>query len=328
MVNQQIQWGMIGCGRVTEKKSAPSFNKIKGSQLVAVASRTAKKAEDYARRHGVPSWHMDPQEVISDPEVDIVYIATPPGSHKQYALECIEAGKPVYIEKPMARSFAECQAIREAAGEEGVPVYIAYYRRSLDYFNHVKKIVDEGTLGKILHVNMQQYFPARKEDHNPSNLPWRVVSEVSGGGYFHDLGSHALDILFYLFGDPVKVTGTATNHGGLYEAHDTIGALITLPGDVPATCSWSFVTPEPYRKDLVEVTGERGKLKFSVYSFKPVTLITGEKEESFTADPPEHIQMPLIQTIVDEINGKGVCPSTGKTATVTSLAMDRITGIL
>ena len=328
MDNKLIRWGMIGTGDVTEKKSAPSFNKIPGSRLVTVGNRTPGKAEDYARRHGIPTWHREPFDVIRDPEVDIVYIATPPGPHKEYALECIKAGKPVYIEKPMARTFAECQVINQMAGREGIPVYVAYYRRLLEYFNTVKKIVDEGRLGKVLQINMQQYFPAQKEDHDRSNLPWRVVPEISGGGYFHDIGCHALDILFYIFGDPVQVKGITMNKSGLYKADDTTGALLTLPGNLPVTGSWSFVTPEPLQKDLVEVTGDKGRIAFSIFSFDPIRLFTGEGEESFATTQPEHIQMPLIQSIVNELNGTGTCPSTGKTAAITSLVMDRITGIL
>jgi 1,5-anhydro-D-fructose reductase (1,5-anhydro-D-mannitol-forming) len=330
MLNKKrLQWGMIGCGNVTERKSAPSFNKIPGSKLVAVGSRTPEKAKDYAERHGVPSWYRDPHEVIADQKVDIVYIATPPGSHMEYALECIRAGKPVYIEKPMARTWEECRVINEAAGQAGVPVFVAYYRRSLEYFNRVKAIVEEGKLGRILQVSMQQYFPARQEDLDPSNPPWRVIPEVSGGGYFHDMGCHALDILFYIFGDPVHITGTSVNLGGLYRADDTVSALLTLPGNVPLTAGWSFVTPVPLSRDQVVVTGKRGSLRFSVFSFDPIRLTLESGEETFHTSRPEHIQMPLIRTIVEEMSGKkGACPSTGLTASVTSRVMDRVTGTI
>ena len=86
MAEKIIRWGMIGTGNVTELKSAPSFNKIENSRLVAVGNRTPEKAEDYAARHGIPTFHKNPFDVIHDPEVDIVYIATPPGSHMDYAL--------------------------------------------------------------------------------------------------------------------------------------------------------------------------------------------------------------------------------------------------
>ena len=326
MDTKTIKWGMIGTGDVTERKSGPSFNKIKGSQLVSVGNRTAKKAEDYARRHGIPICHRDPFDVISDPEVDIVYIATPPGSHMEYALEVIKAGKPVYLEKPMARTWHECTMINEAAEKRNIPVYVAYYRRSLEYFKKVKEIIDGGALGKILHINLQQNFPARDEDHRPGHMPWRLIPKESGGGYFHDMGCHALDILFYMFGDPLEVTGKACNRGGLYAPNDTISASLLLPDNLLATGSWSFVTPEINQKDQVEVVGEKGKLEFSIFGFSPIHITHGDHRNSFAIVQPEHIQMPFIQSIVSEMNGIGKCPSPGLTAAVTSRAMDIISG--
>jgi predicted dehydrogenase len=327
MTEKMIRWGMIGTGNVTELKSAPSFNKIKNSRLVAVGNRSHKKAEDYAARHGVPEVHNDPFDVIHNPEVDVVYIATPPGSHMDYALETIRAGKPLYIEKPMARTGAECRIINEAAEKAGLPVFVAYYRRGLDYFKKVKSIIDEGSLGKILHINLQQYYPARNEDYDRENLPWRVIPEDAGGGYFHDLGCHALDILFRIFGDPLEVNGNLSNVGGLYEPEDSLSASLLLPHNLLLTGSWNFVTPSDFRKDLVEVYGEKGKLSFGIFSFKPIILDTGDHRETIATIQPEHIQLPLITTIVNELNGKGKCPSTGRTAEVTSEAMDIIRGI-
>jgi 1,5-anhydro-D-fructose reductase (1,5-anhydro-D-mannitol-forming) len=325
MAENIIRWGMIGTGDVTERKSAPSFNKIENSRLVAVANRTFEKAEDYAARHNVPTVHRNPHDVIRNPEVDIVYIATPPGSHMDYALETIEEGKPLYIEKPMARTWEECNIINEAAEKKGLPVYVAYYRRSLDYFKKVRSIIQEGDLGKILHINLQQYFAARHEDYESQNLPWRVIPEDAGGGYFHDMGCHALDILFYIFGDPMEVTGMVSNMGGLYEPEDTLSANLILPGRLLVSASWSFVTPEPFQKDLVEVVAEKGKLKFSIFSFKPITLFTGDHKETMAIIQPEHIQLPHIRSIVAELNGNGKCPATGKTSAVTSRVMDIIT---
>jgi predicted dehydrogenase len=326
MGEKLVQWGMIGCGNVTEKKSAPSFNKIQGSRLVAVGNRTPERAKAYALEHGVPVWHKDPFEVIRNPEVQIVYIATPPGSHMEYALEAIREGKPVYIEKPMARTWEECRLINEAAAKKGLPVYVAYYRRALEYFRKAKDIVDSGQLGKLLYVNIHQHFPAREKDHDRADPPWHVIPSVSGGGYFHDVGCHALDILFYFFGDPLEVKGYSANIGGLYEPEDTLSVILKLPRHLLVTGSWNFVTPESFRKDLVEVLGEKAKLKFSIFSFAPVTLIRENGKEALEIAQPEHIQMPLIRTIVKELKGTGRCPSTGETAAVTSRAMDQILG--
>jgi predicted dehydrogenase len=326
MSEKTIQWGMIGCGDVTEKKSAPSFNKISNSRLVAVASRTPQRAEDYARRHAISSWHRNPSDVITDPEVDAVYIATPPGSHPEYALEVIKAGKPVYIEKPMAKTWDECQVINQSAEKHGVPVFVAYYRRSLGYFRTVKEIVESGRLGKVLHINMQQYFPIRDEDHDRDNPPWRIVPEISGGGYFHDVGCHALDILFYIFGDPVSVTGRKANMSGLYQPEDTVIANLVLPDGLLVSGTWSFVTPIYSTKDRITVTGESGNLDFSIFSFDPIEVTTGDGTEIFSPDTPEHIQMPMIKDIVSQLIGTGSCPSTGQTAAVTSRVMDEILG--
>lgn len=325
MMGRMIHWGMIGTGDVTERKSGPAFSKIPGSKLVAVGNRTHAKAENYARRHGIPTCHANPFEVINDPDVDIVYIATPPQSHPEYALACIKAGKPLYIEKPMARSHNECQVINNAADKAGVKVYVAYYRRALDYFLKVKALIEGRALGKILHINMQQFFPPREEDFHPDSPCWRVILDVSGGGYFHDMGCHALDIIFFIFGNPVKVSGHSLNTGQLYQADDTVAAVITLPEQVQLTGSWSFVTPEALTSDRVEITGEKGRLSFSVFSFEPILLSLDGNEESFSITPPEHIQMPMIQSIVDELMGKGSCQSTGITGAVSSKVMDQLT---
>ena len=101
---KMLRWGFIGCGEVTEKKSGPAFSEIEGSSVVAVMSRQERKARSYAERHGIPKWYTDAQELIDDPDVNAVYIATPPSSHATFAIMAMKAGKPVYVEKPLAAS--------------------------------------------------------------------------------------------------------------------------------------------------------------------------------------------------------------------------------
>ncbi len=117
----KIKWGIIGVGSVTELKSGPAFYKNENSELVAVMRRDAEKAADYAKRHGVKKWYSSATELINDPEVDVVYVATPPDSHASYAIQAMKAGKPVYVEKPMARTYAECQEMLRVSEETGVP---------------------------------------------------------------------------------------------------------------------------------------------------------------------------------------------------------------
>ncbi|RYY65433.1 MAG: Gfo/Idh/MocA family oxidoreductase, partial [Chitinophagaceae bacterium] len=115
-----IRWGIIGCGDVTEHKSGPAFNKVANSRLIAVMRRDAAKAKDYAERHGVPKYYSEAQLLIEDPDIDAIYIATPPDSHERYALAAIAAGKPVYVEKPMALTYAAAKKIKQQAQEKQV----------------------------------------------------------------------------------------------------------------------------------------------------------------------------------------------------------------
>ena len=149
---KEIKWGFIGCGEVTEKKSGPAFNEVAGSKVVAVMSRSEDKARSYAERHHIRKWYTDAQELIDDPDVNAVYIATPPSSHATFAIMSMKAGKPVYVEKPLAASYNECIRINRVSEQTGVPCFVAYYRRYLPYFQKVKEIIQSGGIGEVNHV--------------------------------------------------------------------------------------------------------------------------------------------------------------------------------
>lgn len=168
---KQINWGFIGCGEVTEKKSGPAFNEVEGSRVIAVMSRTEKRARSYAGRHHVPKWYTDAQEIINDPDINAVYVATPPSSHATYAIMAMHAGKPVYVEKPLASSYDECARINRVSELTGVPCYVAYYRRYLPYFQRVKKIITDGVIGKVTNVQIRFSVPPREfDDASRKNL--------------------------------------------------------------------------------------------------------------------------------------------------------------
>ena len=131
---KKINWGIIGCGDVTEIKSGPAFNKVNNSSLVAVMRRDTEKAKDYARRHNIPRWYDDANRLINDPGVNAVYIATPPSSHEEYALAAIHAGKPVYLEKPMALNYQSAVIIANTAAGKNIKLVVAHYRRAQPLF--------------------------------------------------------------------------------------------------------------------------------------------------------------------------------------------------
>jgi len=322
----EICWGILGCGTVTEVKSGPAFNRIEGSKLVAVMRRDGEKARDYARRHGVPNWYDDADKLINDPDVNAVYIATPPDCHAEYTIRAAQASKPVYVEKPMARSFAECETMIEACEKANVPLFVAYYRRTLPDFLKVKELVHTGAIGRVCLVTVELYNQPRPEALDSDNPPWRVIPEIAGGGYFFDLGSHELDFLDYLFGPIVSVNGHTANQAGLYPAEDIVCASFTFESGVLGSAVWCFTVSPQSRKDCIRIVGDKGNITFSSFDPGPVTLETARGVEQFKIPRPQHVQQPLIQTVVNELQGRGKCPSTGLTAARTSWVMDRIVG--
>ena len=317
-----IRWGIIGCGNVTEVKSGPGFQKAHNSALVAVMRRDGELAADYARRHGVPRWYDDAAALIADPEVDAVYVATPPSSHKDYALMVAAAGKPVYVEKPMAMNHAECQEMIAACAAAGVPLFVAYYRRMLPRFRKIKKLIDDGAIGDVRFVTVRLHQTARPAHFDPDNLPWRVIPEIAGGGIFLDLAAHTLDYLDHFLGPVASVSGFAGNQAGLYRAEDTVTGSWVYASGVQGAGVWCF---DSYTNaDVTEIVGTKGQLTFSSFGEEPVQLTTADGVEEFDIKHPPHVQQPLIQTMVDELNGEGTCPSTGVSAARTTWVMEQM----
>ena len=318
-----INWGIIGCGKVTEVKSGPAFNKIKDSKLIAVMRRDAGLAEDYARRHNVPKFYSKASDLINDSDINAVYIATPPGSHAEYAIEAIKARKPVYIEKPMARNYTECLKINKEAAKYRVPVFVAYYRRALPGFLRVKDMIDSGAIGKVLSV-MIQLFKFPSADEKAGKLPWRVEPEISGGGHFFDLASHQLDYLDFLFGPVQKVKSIVVNQAGLYKAEDFVSAEFMFCNNIIGTGIWSFSVSQDSSRDIIEIIGDKGSVKFSAFSYVPIVLTNESGRQEFINEHPENVQYYLIEKIVRSLNGQGASPSTGLTAARTSKVMDEV----
>ena len=323
--DKEVRWGVLGVGDVCEKKSAPAMQKVKGAKLVAVMRRNGEKARDYAKRHEVPKWYDDADALINDPEINAIYIATPPNAHLELTQKAAAAGKPVYVEKPMARTHKECLQMMAACEQAGVPLFVAYYRRTLPNFLKIKSLVEEGAIGTPRYVNItinQPKHPDVKEDmaHN-----WRINPEISGGGYFYDLGSHQLDFMDFLFGPIAEVKGIAANQSNAYPAEDIVQAAFRFENGVLGTGNWCFTTGESSKKDATTIVGTQGQITFPTFWGTSVWLQQdGKKEQIFEFEMPENIQFFLIQHIVDELLGRGKSPSTGISAARTNWVMEHM----
>jgi predicted dehydrogenase len=317
-----IRWGIIGCGSVTEVKSGPGFQLAEHSSLMAVMRRDGDLARDYAERHNVPRWYDRADDLIRDPDVDAVYIATPPNAHKDYTRLVAQAGKPVYVEKPMALNHGQCHAMIQACDQANVPLFVAYYRRALPRFLKIKELIESGAIGLIRCVNVMLHKPVESDELDPGSLPWRVRPEISGGGHFVDLASHMLDFLDFALGPIESVKGHASNQAGLYPAEDMVTGSFVFKSGVSGTGLWCATTHD--RLDRTEIIGSEGKITYATFGDDPVELTTATGTRHLPLENPIHIQQPLIQTIVNAINGQGACPSTGDTAARTTWVMDQL----
>lgn len=323
-----IQWGFVGCGEVTEKKSGPAFSLVPGSKVVAVMSRSKEKARSYAERHHIPKWYTDPQELMDDPDVNAVYIATPPSTHATFAIMAMKAGKPVYVEKPMSSSYEECGRINRIAEKTGIPCFVAYYRRYLPYFIKVKELIQNGAIGNAINVQIRFAVPPRDLDYNQKNLPWRVQPDIAGGGYFYDLAPHQIDLLQEIFGPIIEAKGYYDNRGKLYETEDTVSACFRFASGLPGSGSWCFVAHESAKEDRIEIIGDKGQICFSVFTYQPITLQSEKGYEEISIPNPEHVQLPLIKLVVEHLQNKSICTCDSVSATPVNWVVDRILGKL
>ena len=323
---QTIRWGIIGCGDVTEVKSGPAFNKVNDSSLVAVMRRDAEKAKDYAARHGVAKWYDNANDLINDEEVNAIYIATPPAFHEEYALAAINAEKPVYIEKPMALDFASANMIAKVAEEKNIKVSVAHYRRGQPLFNRVKQLLNEKVIGDVRFARLEFYKKQLPlEALKIPKVAWRVNPEIAGGGLFHDIAPHQLDLMYWFFGDIEKASGYAINQSGLYEADDIVSGNILFKSGVIFNGLWCFNIAEENEKDLCEIHGSEGKMRFPIFEHKKIEIIKNGKTEEILFEPLEHVQQPLIQKVVDYFLGKGPNPCSAKDGATVMHLLDEFT---
>lgn len=308
---KDIKWGIIGCGDVTEIKSGPAFNNVENSSLVAVMRRDAAKAKDYARRHQVASWYNLADDLINDDNVNAIYIATPPLQHEAYCLSAIKSGKPVYVEKPMAIDYKAAQNMAEAAENAGVKLTVAHYRRQWPLFQKLKELVDCKSIGDIYLVNLTLHKPEQTNTELAEpKTAWRVDAAISGGGLFHDLAPHQLDILYWIFGNAKKIQGVSASNDSRYPVDDLVCGHILFENNTIFTGTWCFTAAENI--DSCEFIGTEGKIRFSFFNNFSIEIISRNENNTYEFQPLAHVQQPMIAATVKYLRGEGSNPCTGK----------------
>lgn len=293
---KKINFAIIGCGDVTEKKSGPAFQKIEGSTLYAVMRRNEKKLIDYAKRHGVERYSTNYLDLLEDENIDAIYIATPPHMHHFYTIEAAKHGKAIYVEKPMARTVEECREMVETCAQHGVDLFVAYYRRGQEKFNKIKTIIDSNQIGTVQAFNLQ--FITKNAEIDPERS-WLLDKEIAGGGKFYDVGSHMIDMLLYLFGDVQMATGLSVNQSKSADVNDNTSGIIQFKNGTQGTIQFAFNGHENLDKTII--VGSDGHLEFSMMENTPVILYKDGQIEEYTFEPLEHVQMPFIERVVQTL---------------------------
>jgi len=311
VIMKEIRWGIIGCGNVTEVKSGPAFNLVPNSKLLGVMRRDQNLLQEYALRHHVPLTFKNASELIHHPEINAIYIATPPNVHEQYAIEALQAGKYVYVEKPMATTVKACLNMQTVANRLNGKLVIAHYRRSLPLFLKVKELLANNYIGKVNEVKIIMHKQAGPKSYYDNN--WRVNKESAGGGLFYDLAPHQVDLVFNFFGDAISYQGKASNNAGLYEVEDTVNGNIQLQNDIHFEGEWLFAMKHGIEKDEFIIKGELGVINFPVFDHT-ITIEKDNKVEVIEFEPPKHIQQNHIEKVVQYFLGKGENPCSAEEA--------------
>lgn len=254
-----LRWGILGCGNVAEHKGGPPLYTVEDSELVAVMRRDRSKAESFAERHGAKRHYTDVDELLSDDDINAIYIATPPYLHCNQTIRASQSGKHVLCEKPMAMNIEECQQMIDACKDAGVTLMVAYYRNHYPNIEKMKYLMNDGAIGDVVlgRVNCTAYYNPNRADLKN----WRTDSKISGGGVLMDIGSHRISLLEFLMGEIDTVNGFAeTVQSDLPVDDSAVFTLRFVNGThAVANINWNVGVSN----DDIEVFGTEGSLKCS-----------------------------------------------------------------
>lgn len=289
-----LGWAVLGCGDITEKRGAPAILAQEQSRLVGFHSRTPARAEEFARRFGADRWTTNREELLADPAVTAVYVATEHHRHHEDVLAAAEAGKHVLCEKPLANSVEEGRQMIDACRAAGVALQVAYYRRYYPKLVKMKELLDTGAIGQPVTASIHlsgRLSPEQAAGAGPYGIGWRVNTEHSGGGALVDTGSHRLDLLCWLLGEPDRVAAFAETGELPIQAPDMETLLIRMHSGVHVVTRHGYRTPSP---DEFEITGTLGTLSATPVDGPSLRLWAGGREESWELPKHENVHFPLF----------------------------------
>ena len=282
-----IRWGVIGAGGIAHRRTMSAMNEAENTKLQALMVRDMERAKRLAQEHGAESYYDSVEGVLSDPNVDAVYIATPVYLHCHHVILAAESGKHVLCEKPMAINIDECKRMMDACNENGVHLEVCFLLRFDPYFIKIKQLVENYEMGQII-----QARASFLKSYSIQDGLWRRDPNMSGGGVLMDMGAHAVDLLSYILGDVSKVTAMVNSRTTGWEVEDTATILMEMENGAFAIADTSYVIP--HSDTMLEIYGTKGTALLTGGSEWTLKLYLGDKiqEES---KPYKNLYKPLLE---------------------------------
>jgi predicted dehydrogenase len=315
---QTIRWGLIGCGDIAEKRVAPAMRDLDGHSIRAVARGDASRVHDFAERFGAEQAYASAEEVIADPQVDAVYLATPVNLHLPHTLAAARAGKHVLCEKPMALTTAECDTMIEACDKAGVLLGVSYYRRFYPAVTEIKRLLAANSLGRpVLGRVLSAEYWSYPDDHPFS---WRLAQTQGGGGPLMDFGSHRIDILLDILGPVTHVNAMTDRLSFEREVEDS--ALVTMrhaSGAQSMVGAYHTIGPPA---DELEIFGSGGKVVIETLNQSVLQITSGSTSKTIEIPPHPNLHLPLLEDFGRAIGGSCQPRVTGRTARQTNRVIE------
>ena len=290
-----VRWGLIGCGDIAAKRVAPALRDSPGSTLMAVARARADRAAEFAERHGARRWYADWREVLSDREIDAVYLATPVRLHAEQAVAAAEAGKHVLCEKPMALDVAGCERMTSAARHHGVKLGIAYYRHHYPAVVRLREMIASGEIGRPVLVQVQAFELFDPPPDHPR--AWLLKKSESGGGPMMDFGCHRIEVLLDLLGPVVEVSAKPSNvrfHDR--EVEDTCVAHLRFRSGAEAVLAVTHAAQES--RDALQLHATEGSAHVDILNQGTLRIVTTDGVREERHPPHANLHQPLVEDFV------------------------------
>jgi predicted dehydrogenase len=306
-----LNWIVIGVGDITMRRVIPGIQAEPRSSLYGIVTRDPAKAAQF----GVRVWNtLD--GALSDSAVNAVYVATPVFLHAPQTIQSFRAGKHVLCEKPMAMNEAEARMMVRVAEESGKTFGVAYYRRCYPKVQRAKQLLEEGAIGKPVFAELTNHMWF----DGTGNRSWLVDPAKAGGGPLFDVASHRIDVLNFLFGQPLRVSAQLSNVVHHYAVEDNATVMIEYADGVRGVVDVRWHSK--IGRDECRIRGTDGEIEMSPLN-GPDLIYPGGRESL-----PAHsnLHYPMIENFVDAVLGEKPLLASGASSFLTDWVTERARG--